>query len=386
MKRSLLLICAVLALAACSNKEYDISGGINKEVTLFEEEISAPIGSIGPITLNYVLESLGKVEGIGTLLADYIKVDEDGSLILDDSGDIYRTNVYELEKKMADPTVAQTYDAGYQSAFIGGMAAMLGYVGFKTTNQQLSISASNPLFADLPVKCVANINCSGSDGSYTAPVDGVDSFTLGMGKTVEVSSMNLGAEITSPLSSIIFTSIAMDLPANPTNKIYKKDGNLFLAFTYKYKCGVAPGDNLKLPLENTSSGNINLEIGKYRLKKCDVKVTLENTLPLAVTVDNVRVIKPLASEDAEKEVDENIVITSGITIPGGSLEKPATQDIVLSVEALEGTIPDISELQFDLTIASQPDLGIVALSTKQGLYVKSSSAKLSGGITLGSNE
>ena len=56
------------------------------------------------------------------------------------------------------------------------------------------------------------------------------------------------------------------------------------------------------------------------------------------------------------------------------------------MEAASGVIPDIPELLLDLKLNAQPDLGIVPLSTKQGVYVKSSSAKLSGGITIGRNE
>ena len=81
-----------------------------------------------------------------------------------------------------------------------------------------------------------------------------------------------------------------------------------------------------------------------------------------------------------------ITVTSGITVAGGTPQKPSTTVIKLALEAASGTIPDIPELMLDLKLEAQPDLGTVPLSTKQGLYVKSSSARICGGITIGSNE
>ncbi len=53
-------------LCSCNgNLDYDTSKGINTEMTLFQEEISVPIGSIGPLTIGSALDRLNTVPGIG---------------------------------------------------------------------------------------------------------------------------------------------------------------------------------------------------------------------------------------------------------------------------------------------------------------------------------
>ena len=125
--RFCLLLFLPLALA-CSQKAYDISEGFNPELTLFEDQISVPVGSIGPLTLNLVFNKLGQTPGIGTLLADYIKIGDDGYLNMEDSGTILSANVYELERMMPDPGVASSCNAGSRSGFIGGLVGLLDFI------------------------------------------------------------------------------------------------------------------------------------------------------------------------------------------------------------------------------------------------------------------
>lgn len=383
MKRYLILsLIAFPLLWSCSNMDYDISEGFSKEVTLFEEEISVPIGNIGPFTISSTLGGVSKVPGIGGLIGEYIKEGEDGSLVMENSGDIFKASVYELEKQIGNVSAPQVWDAGFQSSYAGGMAAALGMFGLKTVNQKVEITASNPLWDDVPVSCGATLSCSGSD--YTSvPVPSLDNFTLKARANNElIATQELPASVTAPLTSVSFSKLTLDLPANPVSQISDKKGNLFFAFSFRYICGLAVGETFSLPLKDMSTGDINLPIGKYKVKKCEVSVELESTVPFAVSIDNVRALKPAFAEGEEPAVDDNLVITSGFTIDGGSLEHPATSTIKLEIEALEGTVPDISSLLIDLTVAAQPGLGDVALSGKQGIVVKSSSAKLSGGITI----
>ena len=78
----------------------------------------------------------------------------------------------------------------------------------------------------------------------------------------------------------------------------------------------------------------------------------------------------------------NIKIVSGFTIGAGSMENPATTSVTVSIEALEGCIPDIGELLLDIQLTGAPGLEKVALTTRQGIQIKSSSAVVSGGITI----
>lgn len=154
------------------------------------------------------------------------------------------------------------------------------------------------------------------------------------------------------------------------------------------------GEAFSLSLKDLSPGEFKLEIGKYRLKKCDISLDIENTLPLSANIGNVRVLKhkePAEASKAEEEessgeeenpVDENIVVQADFTIDGGTPAHPAVTRITLSVEALEGTIPDLEGVLLDVNLKGQAGLEPIGLTTSQGILVKSSSAKLSGGITI----
>ena len=84
----------------------------------------------------------------------------------------------------------------------------------------------------------------------------------------------------------------------------------------------------------------------------------------------------------DASVDENVRIVADFTIPGGTLENPAVTPLTFSIEALEGTLPDISGLRLSVNLQGQPGLKPTPLSIRQGLFVKSSSARLTGGITI----
>lgn len=266
------------------------------------------------------------------------------------------------------------------------MAGALGFLGLKVTNQKLTISTVNPLWVDVHASCGATYGCMGTDGSFSAPIEALDNINMVSGKEAQVVSIDIPSDVTSPLTSISFSDMVLDLPADFVSKLNDKKGNLFFAFTYNYKCGISTGETLTLPLEDISTGKIDLAIGKFKLKKCQIQVEIENTIPLAVSAGNVRVLEPRASKEEEAVVNENIVVDADIKLAGGSIEDPAITPVTISIEALEGTIPDIPELMLNLSLSAQPGMGGVPLSAKQGIYVKSSSAVLTGGITLGSNE
>lgn len=379
-----LLLLAIPLLGSCADMDYDISEGFNKEITLFEDEVSVPIGNIGPLTIGSTLSGLSKIEGLGGLLADYIKESPDGTLLLEDSGDIFKTNIYELEKNLDDASTAQTWEAGYQSGYVGGLASLLiEMLGLNAVNQKVVISASNPLRVDVPIRCNASIWCSGDDDFVTFPLPELDEFTLARrSEQVELCTEILAPDFTMPVYSITFESLDLDLPANPASRIADKEGNLFFSFTYHHSCGISVGEEFAISMPDQTIGSARLPIGKYKLTKCELSVELENTIPIAVSVDNIRALKHKDSPDDPDVVDENIKVTSGFTMAGGSLEHPAVTPVTLTIEALEGTVPDIEGIMLDLNFAAQEGLGDVALSTKQGIVIKSSSAKVSGGITI----
>lgn len=375
------LIAIVLCCASCANKDYDISEGFNKEITLFENGISVPIGSVGPFTVNSILGKVSEMEGIGSMVGEYIHVDDDGFLYFEENHDIFRMNVYEIEKDLGDVSTAQTWDAGYQSGYIEGIVGLMPYIWLKPVNQKLVITATNPLRGDIHASCSASVWAYTEDDMINIPIPGLDDCVMPGRATEEILAMDLDESLSIPFSMIAFSDLTLDLPAKPVSKADKTD-NLFFAFSFNYRCGIAITEEFNINAGEISTGRIDLEIGKYLLKKCQVTVEIENTLPLSATVSGFKVLKPRAGKEEEAVVDDNIVIDADITVPGGSPENPATTTAVISIEAKEGTIPDIPEVLLSLVLNGQAGLGDVALNTSQGLTVKSSSAKLTGGITI----
>jgi hypothetical protein len=87
------------------------------------------------------------------------------------------------------------------------------------------------------------------------------------------------------------------------------------------------------------------------------------------------------------EVNEDLLVSPGVlVINGGSTTDPGKTPVTLNIKALEGSIPDITGVQVELSIVSAPGYADTRLSVKQGVSVKSASATLRGGITLGANE
>lgn len=382
MKRVQLCLILLLPLVlACSRQEYDIWEGVNTEMTLFEEEISAPLGSIGPITLGLFVDKLGKMEGVGELLGELLKVADDGLLKLENRDALFKMNAYEVSAQLEDPDQAQAWDAGYQSAYVGGMVSVLSFVGLIPVQQRLEISATNPLRVDVPVTSSAIYSCTG-DEDYSAGIPEMDQFTIPKRGSVDLVSVSVPESVSGPMTSVDLSHLTFELPANMLSRIADDTGNLFFSLDYVYSCGLAVGNNFKIPLSNISTGKIGLPMGKFKLKKCQFTLEVESTVPIAVSVDNVRLLQPKENEEDEDVADENVQIVSGFTIAAGSMENPATTSVTVSIEALEGCIPDIGELLLDLKLSGAPGLEKVALNTQQGIQIKSSSAVVSGGITI----
>ena len=386
MKRLLFVLLFLSVLSACNSyMQYDISEGINKEVTLFQDGITVPIGSIGPLTIGSSLNGNSKISGAVGLIANYLKVGPDGNMILEDTGSIFKISVYELEREAKDVSAPFKWSPGYAKGSPSGMAAALGLVGLMVTDQKIEISASNPLFNEVPVTCDASFTCYDSiyQLSYQGKIPALSSITLeGRSNNVKLASVELPPDIYDRVGSISLEGLTFSLPADPVSYLADRNGNLFFEFNYKHTCGVAVGEKFNLPLTDIKIDNVKLPLGQFRLSDCTIDVELENSLPLSVTIDNVRVLKHKDSEGEPDEVDENIKVSVSEIVPGGSLEHPASLPLTLSITAAEGTIPDIEGILLNISISAQPGLGPVRLAGKQGLYIKSSCATIKDGITI----
>lgn len=382
MRYLYLLLLSLPLFLACSRSEYDVTENLNMEMTLFQEEISVPLGSLGPLTLGDVLDKLGDMDGVGELLADYINVDPEGDLYVEETENIYKINVYEVEKQLEDASKASLWNAGNLRAYPGGIASILSYIGLHPVNQTTVITMSNPLRVDVPATSSASYTYRlSAGGDETVPIGELSSFAIPRRASNQGMAWLDISGLTTPLSSLDLENFTLELPDSPSSKIASKTGNLFFSVDYYYSGGISLDDSFSFPLDSLSTGRLDLPIGAFKLKKCEVALELESTLPLQAEMKRIRACKPGEGDEAGP-VDENIKIVTGFTIQGGTFENPAVTPIKLSIEALEGTIPDISSLALDIELRAQPGLGPVALNTGQSLFIKTSSARLVGGITL----
>jgi len=378
-----LLLVTLPLLFGCSRKEYDTSEGLNKEIRLFEKEFSVPIGSIGPFTLSSVFSKITEIPGLGSMLADYIKEGEDGTILLESTGSLFKIDAYDLENQLEDASQPSLWNAGYQSGYVGGLAGSLSLFGIQTREQKLVIEAVNPLRDAVSVTSKATYSCMDSNEAGPMSIGALESFTLPRrNERVELVSMSIPEYITSALSYVNLTDLTLSLPAHPASRIANKEDNLYFCFDYKYSTGIALSSSFHFDLKDLAVRGLNLPLSAFQLKQCDITAEVESTLPIQATINGIRVLKPKASEDEEDTVDEMMEVTCASTINGGSPELPASSLVTIHIEALEGAIPNIGGFQLDVEVAGEPGYGSVALSGKQGIRIKSSSATLSGGITI----
>ena len=371
------LLSAGLFLA-CSDMRYDISDGFDKDITLFDEEISVPIGSIGPITV----ESLLLQSSIGKTLSAFMTVKEDGSFQLESTNNLFAINVHRMEKEAGDVSKPFTYKAGDRSTSVSGIVSMLGFLGLKPLEQNVTILATNPLTSTVPFRATFGLVCKNASSEVSYSTSSPLELNLASYSTTPYSihGINLPTNVMDLVSEISLKSLEMDIPDHPVDKINDDTKGDVFAFSSKHICKLGVGATFSLPYKYTLKDTI--AIGKYQLSECDATIELENSLPLAVTINSIKVLKNVETE----EVDENISITPNITIAGGSPDAPGVTNLKLHVAAESGTIPDLHGVLIDLVVKGQQGCEGVVLSGKQGLYVKSSSAKVSGGITIPLNK
>lgn len=379
MKYPFALVLVIPLALACTRMEYDTSDGVNHELTLFERQLTVPVGSIGPVTLETVLGSLNSIPVVGSLVSEMLKVDEQGLFYMESSGDIFKMNAYEVEKQMGDASVPQSWNSGDHMTSLGGAGILLSMVAMQPIGQKVDITVSNPISKSVAATSSSSLSCAGKD----VPIEALNSFTLRSRTNGDkLMSLDIPQDQTDALNTIEMKGLTLALPANPSSLIRDETGNLFFTVGYKYSHNIVVSDIFNFPLTDLHIAAAKLPIGQYKFKKCEISLELENSLPLQVEVKDIRAVKHRESEDVAPEADDNIKITSGFTIQGGSLEKPATTELALAIEALEGTIPDINGILLSIELKAQPGFTTVPVSAKQGLYIKSSSAKLTGGITI----
>ena len=112
MKKCLFLF-ALPWLWSCADMDYDISKGIDPEFTLFSDEISVPVGNVGPVSLGILLDGTGLRETIN----EYVQEDADGFLVLEKEEQVYQNFVMLFSMMLPDPSMPVDFPAGRCTVF-----------------------------------------------------------------------------------------------------------------------------------------------------------------------------------------------------------------------------------------------------------------------------
>ena len=372
LKTSLAVLTLACVCTACEDKKYDLSNGFNKDLTLFEEQISVPVGSIGPFTV----ESLLKGNSIIQALSQLLVIEEDGSMFLKSDKSFYAVNVYEMEKEVGDVSLAFTYKPGDKSGDTG-VSFLMDFLKLQALEQELSLTARNPLRPNVHLRSTLELKTSSSAVIQEIPLD----VTLKGNRpsAPKIFEAELPADLKESVAYISMKDPELDMPAQPSQNLY--DGTSFDVFSFScaYRCRIGVKKDFSFP-QSVDINDAGLALGKYKLSRCDISLELQNSLPLSVVLNSVQLINTGA--DGEEVVDENIDISSDITIAGATAAGPGVTSLKLHVAAKEGTIPDIHHVKIDLAVKGSEGSEGIALSARQGVYVKSSSATVTGGITI----
>ena len=384
MKKIIPIFLGLLMVAACENKAYDTEN-LDTEMTLFENEISVPVGNFGPFNLELITKS----EKLRPILGSVFETEKDGTLLCKDNEDVFKINAYEILAKTKDVSQPFSYPIGEKMKSPSTLAGLLQSFGFRAVDQHLTLNVNNPLSVPYTLGGDSYILCKNTK-TYTTCFENTSSLE-GIEIPRSYSATNL-LEINLPdtvgftPSEMGYKNLSLNLPANLGDQI-RSSSRVEFVFGSTFSCHVAAGEKGEIPLSmfgmGTQTFKFNLPIASYKFKEVEASLVLENTLPLQVTLSNVQLMT-----GEKPEVDENLLVSPDeLVIKGGSLEAPGSTPITLNIKALEGAIPNITGVKVTLAIKSDPDHADTRLSLKQGVSAKSASATLRGGITIGgSNE
>jgi len=363
----------MVLLCACTRSEYDAPDGINKEMNLFGEEIYLPIGQVGPITVKDLLSSN---KSIAPLIESLMKEEPNGTFYIESQDQVFAVNAFRELMDIPDPTQPYHWDIGSQSCSIASTAALLRMFNIGFMNQRLSLYATNPITAPLTLNTDIWVRCM--DNSYKETYSKeykMEDFSLRSSySATSLFQLDLPVEVTDLVTSVEMNDLTLDLPANAKDQVRPSDDAKFSFYT-TFTSNLALSEKFSLSPAIPIS-KLNVPLAKFKLHKCSLAFDVENTLPLDVTIKSIKL-----RDEKGNEIND-VVFSSDVKIVGGKPDAATVTPVVLEVEALTGTIPDIREVVIDLKLEYSKTAGLVPLSSAMGLSIKSASAKLFGGITL----
>lgn len=356
--------------AACSQDAYDVSRGIDREVTLFSDEVSIPIADIGPLSPRQLF---GDVD-LGSALGGLFKEDEEGYLVVEKEETIYSNLVLlTYYMGMADHTRPLDVNLDDFTGYPGAKVEDPVEIGFTPAVQEFSLYAVNPLTEGIAVSGKLTLSAFSSEeyDKVSVPAESQD---------YELFRTTLDGERILDVCST--EHMVLHLPAS----FLEKDplgGLSSFVLGYRYKAQLALGtdfpESIPIPIDD-----LDLPIGKYRVKEVLLTTDVSNEIPVTLVLESVEVrVKETDEEGRESIVEcDDVSITPGLTIASGSSGAPVVTPLAVTIRAREGTLPDIAGLCLNLSVKAPAGEGDKRLNMNQTIRFNNLRATVSGGITI----
>ena len=376
-KYSILLFLPLLW--SCANMDYDTSRGIDKEMTLFTDEISIPIAGIGPLSPKQLL---GDVD-LGSTLGNIFKEDENGYLVVEKEETIYSNPVLLLYMSSLDPSQPLDVNIVDFTGYPGASTESPANMGLSPALQEFSLYALNPLTDEIAVSGKVTLSAQAKDDS-PAQILSSENFDRASVPAESNDGELLHTEIDgqSILDVCSLEDMALHLPAS----FLEKDplggfSSITLGYRYKAYLSLVKDFPMQIPIP---INDLDLPLAQYRVKEVLLSTEVSNEIPLTLVLESVDVMVKGTDEEgnAKNVVCEDVSVTPGLTVASGSSASPVVSSLAISIKALEGTIPDIAGLQLNLSVKAPTGEGDKRLNMNQSICFNNIRAAVGGGITI----
>ena len=376
-----LLFCAttLLCAVACANLDYDTSKGIDKEMTLFTDEVSLPLGDIGPFTPKALLDK----SGLGDMLKSFVKEDDEGYMVIEDEGPIFSNPVMLIAYFLPDQTQAIDFPVNDYSGNLGTTATALANLGMAPSPQVFSLLAGNPLTEEVAVSGKLTL-FSSKEGESPSETIVSQAFSKAKVAATTPDCEILRVERTGGkafydirLDNLIFHLPGSMLEKDPAGGF----GGFSLAYKYKSYLALTSDFPESIPFD---INDLELPLDQYKVKEARIRTEVSSEIPVTLEVASVGVLITQSDKDGNEStvVSEDVSVSPGLRIASGCSGSPVVSPLEIVIKAQEGTIPDISGLRLSFSIKAPTGSGDHRLNLNQAISFNNLRATVSGGITI----
>ncbi len=370
--RHFFIISLLTAFSACQHSEYDTSRGIDKEITVFTDQVSLPLGDIGPLTPKSLLGN-----GLPDMIKSFIQEDEQGYLVCQATGPLSSNYVAMISMGLPDPSSPADFSIPDNTGEIDANAGMLGALGFAVSPQIFTLQANNPLTEGV---CVSGKLTILGEEDKTLATEEFSKVPMEASTSNEVFRLEKTDEDT--FTKFKVENTVLHLPAS----ILEKDPlNGFGSFSldYQYKAYIYLSADFPMPLN--FDVDLNAPLGQFKVQEARICTEVSNEIPLSLEVSSVMIlVKQLDEEGKESLVPyEDVSVTPGLTVASGCSGNPVISPLEMVIKAKEGTtIPDIAGLELELKLLAPAGVADKRINLNQSVSFNNLRATVSGGITI----